>query len=48
MKTLLAKSKTLTSSFIAIPLLGTAIDVAMHLNPKEIGKAFVSGDTKVQ
>ncbi|KAH9976102.1 ARM repeat-containing protein [Lactifluus volemus] len=46
MKTLLAKSKTLTSSFIAIPLLGTAIDVAMHLNPKEIGKAFVSGDTK--
>jgi hypothetical protein len=48
MKTLLAQSKILTSSFVAIPLLGTAIDVAMHLNPKEISDAFVSGDTKVQ
>jgi hypothetical protein len=48
MDTLLAQSKTLSSPFVVIPLLGTAVDVAIHL--KGVGDtslAPVSGDIKV-
>jgi hypothetical protein len=50
MKTLLAQSKTLSSAFVVIPLLGTAVDVSTHLNLKGIGDAnltSVSGEIKV-
>ena len=48
MSTLLAQSKAFSSPLVAIPLLGTAADVATHL--KGVGKAnitIVSEEIKV-
>jgi hypothetical protein len=46
--TLLVQSKTFSSSLVVIPLLGTALDVTMHLKGTEnVNLTSVSGEVKV-
>jgi hypothetical protein len=48
MTTLLAQSKTFSSPFVVIPLLGTALDVTAHLKGAEIvNLTSVFGEVKV-
>ena len=48
MMTLLAQSKTFSSSLVAIPLLGIALDVTAHLKGIEfVNLTSVSGEVKV-
>jgi hypothetical protein len=48
MTTLLAQSKTFSSPFVAIPLLGVAVDVTTHLKGAEnVNLTYVSGEMKV-